>query len=415
MPAKALQVISSVISYCTRSVRFMICAAILTTTVALPGEEARITFDPNKHVIWIPVRVDGGRPLSFALDSAATSSVIDWDRAEELKIPFTSLGERRDAGTGDGTSRGGRTGPVRLAFPGATLDLPAMGVVPLRGVSETYGRRMDGLIGADLLARYVVEFDWEQRRLALDEPATFRYSGEGAVVPLIVAGGAPFVRLVVSVQGAAPVEGIFLIDCPHPGTIIMNTPFVRDNGLLDAARKNLPRLVTQFAEGVGGKSEILHGRITEVKLGPFPLREVVVAFSQAKAGSLARPEFAGILGAEILRRFRVVLDFSRERMILEPKASLSQPFRYDASGIRLRSSGEDFREFRVTGVIDRSPAERAKLQEGDRVIRINGTPAETLSLGEILEVLKREGETVSLRVQRGSQQLDVELALRKLI
>lgn len=376
---------------------------------------AGITFDPYKHVIWIPVQIDGGAMLEFGFDSAAAVSAIEWNRAEEQKIPFTSLGERLNAGSGDGLARTGRTGAVRLRLPGVVLELPAMGVVPLRGVSETYGRRMDGLVGAELLARYVVELDWEERKMILHEPGAYRYAGKGTSLPLIVAGGMPFLKATVSVPGAKPVEGVFLVDCPHPGTIIMNTPFVRDNALLDGARREGMRIVAQYAEGVGGKSAVLHGRVRELAIGPYVLRDPVVGFSQAKAGSLARAEFAGILGAEVLRRFRVIFDFSREQLILEPKGSLSQAFRYDASGLQLRSTGDDFRTFRVTGVVEGSPAEKAKLREGDRLVEIEGKAASGMSLGEILDVLKQDGKIVKVKVQRGDEQVEAELALRSLL
>jgi hypothetical protein len=232
---------------------------------------------------------------------------------------------------------------------------------------------------------------------------------------LVLAGGMPFIRLQVYLPGMQPIEGLFLVDCPHPGTIIINRPFVEENQLLEAARRNHRRLVTQFTEGVNGKSEVPYGRIDEIKIGPFSLNQPVVGFSQAKAGALAQSEFAGILGAEILRRFRVIFDFSRERMILEPKDALSQPFRYDASGIRLRSTGVDFHDFVVTGVVEDSPAAQAKLQEGDRLIEIGGRPAKTLSLGEILDILKHDGSTTILKIQRGTQLVEVSLELRQLI
>jgi hypothetical protein len=69
-------------------------AAVLAALAAsgASGQEPRISFDSYKHVIWIPVRVNGGPLLTFAFDSAAAHSAIDWDRAEELKLPFASLG-----------------------------------------------------------------------------------------------------------------------------------------------------------------------------------------------------------------------------------------------------------------------------------------------------------------------------------
>jgi hypothetical protein len=80
--------------------------------VALAAGEPGVTFDPYKHVIWIPTRIAGGPILNFAFDSAATTSAIEWDRAEELKIPFAGLGEQY-AGSGDNKVRGFVARPIR--------------------------------------------------------------------------------------------------------------------------------------------------------------------------------------------------------------------------------------------------------------------------------------------------------------
>lgn len=378
------------------------------------GQEGRVSFDAYKHVIWIPVRVNGGPVLNFAFDSAAARSGIDWERAEEQKLAFESLGQQY-AGSGDTKARIGMARDVSLTLPGATLQLARVGVAPLRGVSESYGRRMDGLVGAELFARYVVEMDWEQKIFQFHDPEKFRYEGPGTAVPLVVAGGMPFVRMQFSVPGVEPVEGLILVDCPHPGTVILNRPFVEQHGLLEAARKSLPRLATQYTEGVNGRSEILYGRIPQLKIGPYVLREPVVGFSQAKGGALANENFHGILGAEILRRFKVIVDYRGERIILEPKTVTGAPFDYDASGVRLRSMGSEFREHVIIAVVEGSPAAKAKLQAGDRLVEIGGKAAKGFSLGEILEMLKRDGETLGLKVERGGETVEARLELRRLI
>jgi len=47
----------------------------------------------------------------------------------------------------------------------------------------------------------------------------------------------------------------------------------------------------------------------------------------------------GPIGNEILRRFKVTIDYSRQRMMLEPNAHFSDPFENDMSGIAFESSG----------------------------------------------------------------------------
>ncbi|MBZ5586578.1 MAG: retropepsin-like domain-containing protein, partial [Acidobacteriia bacterium] len=78
--------------------RFALFSILILSASA--AENPGITFDPYKHVIWIPVRINGGPPLTFGFDSAAARSAIDWDRAEEMKLQFTDLGERLNRGSG---------------------------------------------------------------------------------------------------------------------------------------------------------------------------------------------------------------------------------------------------------------------------------------------------------------------------
>jgi C-terminal processing protease CtpA/Prc len=102
-------------------------------------------------------------------------------------------------------------------------------------------------------------------------------------------------------------------------------------------------------------------------------------------------------------------------MIIEPKAALATPFRADASGLRLRCSGPNFREFTVAGVVEDSPAGNTRLRQGDRLIEIAGKSAGTVSLGEVLELFKRHGDTIPLKLKPGDQTVEVSLRLRALI
>ena len=78
--------------------------AILTLAAAWS-----IPFDFVGDEIFVPVCVNGGKPVWFALDSAASSMILDAARARELGLK----GE-------EGQSHGAGAGPVRhmkLAAP----------------------------------------------------------------------------------------------------------------------------------------------------------------------------------------------------------------------------------------------------------------------------------------------------------
>jgi len=69
----------------------------------------------------------------------------------------------------------------------------------------------------------------------------------------------------------------------------------------------------------------------------------------------------------------------------------------------------------VIGVVDGSPAAEAKVQEGGCLIELGAKPAKAFPLGEILKMLRRDGQTVVLKLQRGTQTVAVKLELRPVI
>src|SRR5439155_1582628 len=70
--------------------------------------------------------------------------------------------------------------------------------------------------------------------------------------------------------------------------------------------------------GAGGNSQVITGRANAVKLGSFTLKNVPIQLSLDTEGAGASEENDGLIGGEIFRRFKVTLDYSRKRMILEP-------------------------------------------------------------------------------------------------
>jgi hypothetical protein len=68
-----------------------------------------------------------------------------------------------------------------------------------------------------------------------------------------------------------------------------------------------------------------------VQLRNFVFKEVPVGLSLDTEGSGAAEDNDGLIGGEIFRRFKVILDYYRRRMILEPNKGLNDPFNVEMS------------------------------------------------------------------------------------
>ena len=64
--------------------------------------------------------------------------------------------------------------------------------------------------------------------------------------------------------------------------------------------------------------------------------------------------FNGIIGGGILRRCKVIFDYSRKQLIIEPLNTTPRTFEYDMIGLFLVAKGADFKEFTVISVMDGS-------------------------------------------------------------
>src|SRR6185295_5175109 len=137
-------------------------------------------------------------------------------------------------------------------------------------------------------------------------------------------------------------------------------------------------------------------------------------FSEDQAGAFANPLLAGNIGAQIASRFRLILDYGRKRMILEPTSTLAQPFDRAFSGIALRAYGPDYRTFRVREVLEASPAAEAGIVEDDVIEAIDDTTADRLTLSAINELLEKPAR-YRLTIRRGERVIETTLTPKRLI
>jgi C-terminal processing protease CtpA/Prc len=122
-----------------------------------------------------------------------------------------------------------------------------------------------------------------------------------------------------------------------------------------------------------------------------------------------------LIGGEILGRFKVVFDYSRRRMMLEPNSRFSEPYESDMSGLDLVTEGDDFSVMVVNEVEKGSPAEAAGIQEADTITGIDGHAVKEFTITQIRRMFMQAGKEYLISLKRGQQELQVKLKLRRLI
>jgi len=380
-----------------------------------PAAQARVASVPleiaGENYVLIKARVNDSEPMTFELDSGGGSGLVLYHKAAEAMMLKTS-GKGKGSGAGASTFETTLIKGASLSLGGVTMNNQTFVVFPPDKIGVTGGRAVDGVIGYSLFSRYVVEIDFQSKVVNLYEPSAYQYAGGGESIPIEILSKVPFARVQIPLAGRKPLEGRFLVDLGAGRfALILNTPVVASNNLLAVPQK----VITEpGAKGVGGEVKLLVGRWPSLQLGHFTFTDPVIHFAQDQKGAFASSEFSGVIGGELLRRFKVIFDYAHKRMVLEPNSDFSNRFDYDMSGIRFRPEPPDFK-LTVSRLVENSPAIESGLREGDLITAIDGKPATELSLTEISKMFKQEGRDYVLDVVRGEEKRQLKLKLRRLI
>ena len=369
-----------------------------------------IPFELSDNHIHLQIKINGSGPFSFVLDTGAGVCVISERRAAELGLKLRDLGEL-DIGTGEANTKVAVANDVSFSLPGVEILTERAIVISLDSLEGFFGHPIDGLLGSDVFKRYVVEIDYAARTIRLFDPKKYGYSGSGTSIPFRLVGNVPIARGGIGLSRQPSIEGEFEIDTGMSTALILRTPFVKKHNLVASSRKTFPSIDV----GVGGESKVIVGRVPVLQFGSFAIEAPVTFYSQAAKGELAGTSSIGIIGGEILRRFTVIFDYSRKRMILEPNANLADPYEHDMSGALLIADGKVFKTFKVHRVFESSPATEAGLREGDVIVAIDDKPSRELTLKQVKHMFKLEGHEYLLSVRRNGEMLKAKIKIRRLV
>jgi len=365
---------------------------------------AEIPFLLASNHIHIPVAVGNSKPLNFVLDSGAGSPVVDSDVAKELGLG--TVGKLEARGAGEGTQEANFVTLPSIKLGDVVVDSVSGATISLKFLNKYEGMPIQGILGYDVFSRFVVKIDYENEKLTLYEPSSFKYQGKGESIPITLENNHPHVKAIVDGQ----YEGNFVIDCGARSSLTLHTPFVEEHDLLAKTDKKIDVL---GGVGVGGKVIGKATRVKSLQIGDFKIPAPLTNLSAAKAGAFSSEKTDGNIGGGILKRFTVIFDYGNSRMILEPNANFGYEDNLDMAGLWLTRENDTTK---VDFVIEDSPARKAGIKEGDVVVKINGQPAKDLPLRDIRQTLMSgEGKTVTLIISSEGKERTIDLRLEKLI
>ena len=281
-----------------------------------------VPFEISGNWMVIPISINGSRPMRFVLDSGAPGTILqNAEIAASLNLKIVGKMPIRGAG--------GTAGEASIA-EGVTVNIGGIeqsdGRVVVSPPPPSQGMRAmnrgDGVIGRTVFASLVVEVDWEKQILKFYDPAKFKYSGAGTVVPLTFdENGRPYTMASVAVAADDKLIPIkVVVDTGGSHALSLDVGSKPEIKLPEGAIK------TVLGRGAGGEITGYTGQVKRFQLGGQTLENIPAMFPDANSGITGIGGRQGSLGAGILRRFKVIYDYSHQQMIVEPNKFFSEPF-----------------------------------------------------------------------------------------
>jgi hypothetical protein len=363
------------------------------------------------RIVYFPVSINGSGPFPFVLDTGdGDLTALDEGTAKSIALRSTPIGE--GGGAGEEVVPFGFADSNTVSMPGLSFSGRPLLTFPVRRMDPHWGKRKDGLFGGDLLSTLVTIIDYERGRVVFHDANAYEYQGPGERIHVTMRGNYILVPAkVVLYGGEDPLETVFLLDT-GVRLSVFNSPYAKEHGLAAQSPRTLTG-VTGF--GIGGASKGIVGRVEAIRIGSYLFENPVMSFSADTAGALADTSFAGIIGADFLSRFTVVLDYKRSQIFLEKNAGFGAPFEFDMCGIRFAFEGERFDLLKVFIVYEGTPAALAGIVPGDVVTAVDGRPAGSFTREELREYMLREGKEVRFAIVRGNETKDISLRLKRII
>jgi PDZ domain-containing protein len=375
--------------------------AVAQVQFSLGGNVAQLPIEQAGNLVFVPAGVNEAQPSWFLLDTARPASAFDDIRAASQNLLPASAGNARVTSLTN----------AALDFPGLKVTVPSLALVSLDDLSSRIGRAVQGVLGADVLSHFVVVLDYERSTLQLYNPKSYHYAGKGEKLKWTLAGGVPAVSGRVEIRGRGKIDGMFRISTGEPEAIVFSDSFAAAHDFASLGGKMIPFASASDPEKVEGKV----GRVQSLTLGKTVIQDPLAVFPAATAAASSSAEFAGTLGAGILNRFTLVLDYSGQFFFLEPNPRLLDIFTGDMSGLGLIAIPPDYRSYEIAQVMPGSPASDSGFAVGDILVSIDGNPASDSTLDDVRALLRQEDSTHKITVQRGGKSVDLTIKLKRLI
>lgn len=270
----------------------------------------RVPFQFTSNEILVMASINGLPNKLFIVDTGATQSIVDTACFKDI-APNTS--EEIAITTGSGAMKMGFAQLKSFQIGDIVINDVPVAIADLSRFSQFLAVKPQGLIGANILKRFLITIDYDKRELVLQDPDRGRPPQEAVVVES---------KPSLGVSGLA-VEGV--IDGKLKLSFLIDSG-AAFNHVAESLIKDLttePLLPVGVIKGLDG-TPVRTGaiRFKSLELGKLKIDEPVFSVAPSKQnddsprGIISGGALA-IIGNPLLSRYRVTIDYRNQRIYFE--------------------------------------------------------------------------------------------------
>ncbi len=279
------------------------------------GEITRLKFVKSEPLPVVNVRINGGKEVTFFIDTGGSELLLDTDFARELGI--------KKLGAVQGTFSGGQHAEVQsgriesLTLGDWTVRNLPVAMLGLRQLSEGFGvKELDGCLGTLVLNRFLATLDFPhgelvlRKRSAKNLKAFQAQSGKSVSVPFYVAG-AHFMIAMGQVESNPP--AMLFIDTGLAGAgVKLAESAIKQGGI------KLEEDKASEGAGGGGNLRIVPYVVKELSLGAVKEQNVAGLYDGPFPWEHAYGFYlSGMVGHDFFKPYAVTFDFDGMKVYLQ--------------------------------------------------------------------------------------------------
>lgn len=393
-----------------KTIKFVIFSVIIASNLLnaqnqdLINKSIPFKLLENKYVL-INCGVGEASNLTFFFDTGASQTLLDKNIAQKNDIKPNHQQAVEGAG---GSVIYDIALDQEINIDGIKIDNVNLVLEDLARLKSSLGESFDGIIGYDLLKKYITELDFENKKINLYDFNTKLDLKSYTEHSFTFDGGIPIpqINVTITLDNGKEYTGKAFFDSGAGLTVLMNTPFNLENKILEQSKKS----ITTSNNNLSKKSISNEIIIRNFSFLGYDFSEMPITISSDNSGVSSYKNYLGILGSEIINRFNFILDYKNKKIYLKPNSLYKNSFNYPLTGFKLIEN--ETKQILISDIIEQSPFYADGLREGDEIISINGIKD---NLKEFKQLLKTENKEIVLHIKRGEKTFSIKRVLKRLI